>query len=170
MYLWQVDQPESGPIVLKGHKGEATSVDWCALEVGKIVSSSDDSTVSVWNTKKIDCTNISSPTAIHKRVSAPNIDCPRSASHERATTSRDVAACTSAGSELPTGSHSPLRPRVLEFGTPESAKKSLFGFREEALDTRNSLGAQTSSPSSVLNPLPSLKRKTIRDYFGSSTS
>uniref|UniRef100_A0A453H599 Uncharacterized protein n=1 Tax=Aegilops tauschii subsp. strangulata TaxID=200361 RepID=A0A453H599_AEGTS len=103
VYLWQVDQPENGPIVLKGHEGEVTSVDWCSLEVGKIVSSSDDSTVRVWNTKKIDCTNISSPTVIRKRVTAPNMDCPRSASHERATSSRDVAACTSAGSELPTG-------------------------------------------------------------------
>ncbi|KAI4982877.1 hypothetical protein ZWY2020_023369 [Hordeum vulgare] len=45
VYLWQVDQPESGPIVLKAHVGEATSVDCfrCALEVGNIVSSSDDS-------------------------------------------------------------------------------------------------------------------------------
>ncbi|KAF7047395.1 hypothetical protein CFC21_056331 [Triticum aestivum] len=171
VYLWQVDQPENGPIVLKGHEGEVTSVDWCSLEVGKIVSSSDDSTVRVWNTKKIDCTNISSPTVIRKRVTAPNIDCPRSASHERATSSRDVAACTSAGNELPAGSHSPLRPRVLEFGTPESVKKRAFSvFREEALDTRSSPGAQLSSPSSVLNPPPSLKRKTIRDYFGSSTS
>ncbi|KAI4998521.1 hypothetical protein ZWY2020_053863 [Hordeum vulgare] len=170
VYLWQVDQPESGPIVLKGHGGEVTSVDWCALEVGKVASSSDDATVRVWNTKKIDCTNISSPTVIRKRVTAPIIDCPRSASHERTTASRDVAACTSAGSELP-GSHSPLRPRVLEFGTPESVKKRAFSlFQEEALDTRNSPGAQMGSPSSVLNPPPSLKRKTIRDYFGSSTS
>ncbi|KAL5663288.1 hypothetical protein ACJX0J_023396, partial [Zea mays] len=44
VYLWQVDQPESAPIVLKGHEGEATSVDWCASEVGKIATSSDDST------------------------------------------------------------------------------------------------------------------------------
>uniref|UniRef100_A0ACD5X5X3 Uncharacterized protein n=1 Tax=Avena sativa TaxID=4498 RepID=A0ACD5X5X3_AVESA len=171
IYLWQVDQPESGPIVLKGHEGEATSVDWCALEVGKIVSSSDDTTVRVWTTKKIDCTNISSPTVIRKRVNAPRIECPRSASHEQATTSRDVAACNSAGSELPTSSHSPLRPRVLEFGTPESAKKRAFSlFQEEALETRNSPGAQTNSPASVLSPPPSLKRKTIRDYFASSTS
>jgi denticleless len=127
--------------------------------------------VRVWNTKKIDCTNISSPTVIRKRVTAPKIECPRSASHERATTSRDVAACNSAGGELPTSSHSPLRPRVLEFGTPESAKKRAFSlFQEEALETLNSPGAQTDSPSSVLNPPPSLKRKTIRDYFASSTS
>jgi denticleless len=127
--------------------------------------------VRVWNTKKIDCTNISSPTVIRKRVTAPKIECPRSASHEQATTSRDVAACNSAGSELPASSHSPLRPRVLEFGTPESAKKRAYSlFQEEALETRNSPGGQTDSPSSVLNPPPSLKRKTIRDYFASSTS
>ncbi|KAL5683532.1 hypothetical protein ACJX0J_009917, partial [Zea mays] len=44
VYLWQVDQPESVTAVLKGHEGEATSVDWCASEVGKIATSSDDST------------------------------------------------------------------------------------------------------------------------------
>lgn len=171
VYLWQVDRPENGPIVLKGHEGEATSVDWCALEVGKIVSSSDDYTVRVWNTKKVDCTNISSPMVIRKRVTAPNVECPRSASHERATTSRDVAVCTRADSELIGSSHSPLKPRVLEFGTPESAKKRAFSlFQEEALDMRKSPGAQTNSPSSVLSPPPSLKRRTIRDYFASSTS
>lgn len=184
----------------------------CALEVGKIVSSSDDTTVSliktllqvssecclvkhykkktpvrsykllltcsvhqvrVWNTKKMDCTNISSPTVIRKRVTAPKIECSRLVSHERATTSKDVAACTStsAGGELSTSSHSPLRPRVLEFGTPESAKKRAFSlFQEEASEMRNSPGAQVNSPSSVLSPPPSLKRKTIRDYFASSTS
>uniref|UniRef100_A0A0E0KHU5 Uncharacterized protein n=1 Tax=Oryza punctata TaxID=4537 RepID=A0A0E0KHU5_ORYPU len=167
VYLWQVDQPERGPIILEGHEGEATSVDWCASEIGKIATSSDDSKVRVWNTERRVPPNTSSPTVIRKRITAPNTGC-RSASHELATTSRDVgvAPCTSADGELPTGSRSPLQPRVLEFGTPESAKKRAFRlFQEDSLDIRKSPEAQMNSPSSVLSPPPSLKRRTIRDYF-----
>ncbi|XP_015690029.2 denticleless protein homolog [Oryza brachyantha] len=169
VYLWQVDQPESGPIILEGHEGEVTSVDWCASEIGKIATTSDDSKVRVWNTERRVSPKISSPTVIRKRITAPNTAC-RSASHELATTSRDVP-CTSTDGELPTGARSPLQPRVLEFGTPESAKKRAFGlFQEDSLDMRKSPGAQMNSPSSVLSPPPSLKRRTIRDYFASSTS
>ncbi|XP_062213300.1 uncharacterized protein LOC133914178 [Phragmites australis] len=171
VYLWQVDQPESSPIVLEGHEGEVTSVDWCVSEVGKIVTSSDDSTVRVWGTKKMDCTNVSSPTVIRKRITVPNTEYRRSATHERATTSRDAVACTSVDGESPSGTHSPLQPRALDFGTPESAKKRPFAlFQEEAFDVRKSPEAPMNSPSSVLSPPPSLKRRTIRDYFASSTS
>ncbi|KAJ1294043.1 hypothetical protein BS78_01G116000 [Paspalum vaginatum] len=171
VYLWQVDQPESDPIVLKGHEGEATSVDWCASEVGKIATTSDDSTVRVWSTKKMNCTNVSSPTVIRKRITAPNTEYRRSATHEQATTSRDMVACTSADGGLPSGCHSPLQPRALDFGTPESSKKRAFAlFQDEALDTKKSPEAQMKSPSSVLSPPPSLKRRTIRDYFASTAS
>ncbi|XP_066327861.1 uncharacterized protein [Miscanthus floridulus] len=171
VYLWQVDQPESAPIVLKGHEGEATSVDWCASEVGKIATSSDDSTVRVWSTKKMECTNVSSPTVIRKRITAPNTEYRRSSSHEHATTSRDAVACTSGDGELQSGCHSPLQPRALDFGTPESTKKRAFTlFQEEAFDARKSPEAQMNSPSSVLSPPPSLKRRTIRDYFASAAS
>ncbi|GJN23643.1 hypothetical protein PR202_gb11308 [Eleusine coracana subsp. coracana] len=170
VYLWQVDQPESSPVVLEGHEGEATSVDWCTSEVGKIATSSDDSTVRVWSTKKMDCTNIRSPTVIRKRITAPNTEYRRCATNEQTTTSEDAVACSSSNAESPNGSHS-LQPRVLDFGTPESTKKRVFAlFQEEALDVRKSPEAQLESPSSVLSPPPSLKRRTIRDYFTSSTS
>ncbi|KAG8062199.1 hypothetical protein GUJ93_ZPchr0003g18457 [Zizania palustris] len=170
VYIWQVDHPESGPIVLEGHEGETTSVDWCASEVGKIATSSDDSKVRVWNTERRVCHNISSPTVIRKRITAPNIGS-RSASHELATTSGDAVPCISADGDEPTGSRSPLQPRALEFGTPESAKKRAFGlFQEDTLDIRKSPEVQMNSPSSVLSPPLSVKRRTIRDYFGSNTS
>ncbi|KAL5210150.1 hypothetical protein ABZP36_005773 [Zizania latifolia] len=196
VYLWQVDRPESGPIILEGHEGETTSVDWydlhtmaafmeilptiacstfnmdftifrCASEVGKIATSSDDSKVRVWNTVRRVCPNISSPTVIRKRITAPNTGCMSvSHDHELASTSSDVVPCISAD-----GSRSPLQPRVLEFGTPESAKKRPFGlFQEDTLDIRKSPEVQMNSPSSVLSPPPSLKRRTIRDYFARSTS
>ena len=127
--------------------------------------------VRVWSIKKMDCTTVSSPTAIRKRITAPNTEYQRSTTHERVTTSWDAVACTSSDGKSPSGSHSPLQPRVLDFGTPESAKKrGLALFQEEALDTRKSPEAQINSPSSVLSPPPSLKRRTIRDYFASSAS
>jgi denticleless len=127
--------------------------------------------VRVWTTKKMDCTNISSPTVIRKRVTAPNTEYQRFISSECSSTSEDAATCSSANAESLNGSHS-LQPRVLNFGTPESAKKRVFAlFQEEAVDgAKKSPEAQMTSPSSVLSPPPSLKRRTIRDYFGSSTS
>uniref|UniRef100_A0A0A9FMB7 TIDP3357 n=1 Tax=Arundo donax TaxID=35708 RepID=A0A0A9FMB7_ARUDO len=115
----------------------------------------------------MDCTNVSSPTAIRKRITAPNTEYRRSATHQRA----DTVACTSVDGESPSASHSLLQPRALDFGTPESAKKRAFAlFQDEALDVKKSPESQMNSPSSVLSPPPSLKRRTIRDYFVSSTS
>uniref|UniRef100_A0A0A9GDT8 TIDP3357 n=1 Tax=Arundo donax TaxID=35708 RepID=A0A0A9GDT8_ARUDO len=119
----------------------------------------------------MDCTNVSSPTAIRKRITAPNTKYQRSATHQRATTSRAVVACTSVDGESPSGAHSPLQPRALDFGTPESGKKRAFAlFQDEDPDAKKSPEAQMNSPSSVLSPPPSLKRRTIRDYFARSTS
>jgi len=119
----------------------------------------------------MDCTNVSSPTVIHKRITVPNTEYRRSSTHEHATTSRDAVACTSGDGELQSGCHSPLQPRALDFGTPESTKKRAFTlFQEEALDAKKSPEAQMNSPSSVLSPPPSLKRRTIRDYFASAAS
>jgi denticleless len=125
--------------------------------------------VRVWTTKKMDCTNISSPTVIRKRVTAPNTEYRRFVTNELGTTSEDAAACSSADAESPNSSHS-LQPRILNFGTPESTKKRVFAlFQEEVVDVK-SPESRITSPSSVLSPPPSLKRRTIRDYFSSSTS
>uniref|UniRef100_A0A453PYI6 Uncharacterized protein n=1 Tax=Aegilops tauschii subsp. strangulata TaxID=200361 RepID=A0A453PYI6_AEGTS len=40
--------------------------------------------------QEIDCINISSPTVIRKRVTAPNIDCPRSANFGKSLSCRCV--------------------------------------------------------------------------------
>jgi denticleless len=121
--------------------------------------------VCVWTTKKMDCTNISSPTVIRKRVTAPNTEYRRFATNERGT-SEDAAVCSSADAESPNGSHS-LQPRVLNFGTPESTKKRVFALFQEVVDVK-SPESQITSPSSVLGPPPSLKRITIRDYFAAA--
>lgn len=71
-----------------------------------------------------------------------------------------------ASREMTMNPHSPVQTKSLEFSTPESGKKRHFGslLGEEA-EMQKSPDAELRSPSSVLNPPPSLKRRTIRDYF-----
>lgn len=65
---------------------------------------------------------------------------------------------------------SPLQTKALEFRTPESGKKRRSSmFPHAGLEMQKTPEAELDSPSSVLNPPPSLKRRTIRDYFISSS-
>ncbi|KAL2609907.1 hypothetical protein R1flu_028480 [Riccia fluitans] len=50
-YLWKVDRPEDPPVLLRGHSGEVTAVDWCSMEHCKVATCSDDYTVRVWTLK-----------------------------------------------------------------------------------------------------------------------
>ncbi|XP_026660350.1 denticleless protein homolog isoform X2 [Phoenix dactylifera] len=164
-YIWQVRKPEGLPVMLKGHEGEVTAVDWCSSEIGKIATTSDDFMVRVWNFKKGGCISSGSPKAVRKRVIAPNTEGRKLAMDEHLY-STEMADSLCASREVATNPHSPVQTKSLEFSTPESGKKthfrSLLGEEEEM---QKSPDAELSSPSSVLNPPPSLKRRTIRDYF-----
>ncbi|XP_020098067.1 denticleless protein homolog [Ananas comosus] len=152
-YIWQVEKPEEDPVILTGHEGEVTAVDWFTSEVGKIATCSDDLTVRVWNIGERNYKDANSPTAVRKRVTAPNIEGRRLVIDEQAACSTDNPS-------------SPHRHNAFEFSTPESAKKRNFGsLLSEGLEMQKSPEAELSSPSSVLNPPPSLKRRTICDYF-----
>lgn len=50
-----------------------------------------------------------------------------------------------------------------EYGTPKSQEK--FSFSLDLKENAKTPEAELKSPSSVLNPPSSLKRRTIRDYF-----
>ncbi|CAM6050093.1 unnamed protein product [Sphagnum compactum] len=52
-YIWQVDRPHDAPVVLKGHTGEVTAVDWCPTSFCKIATCSDDCTIRVWTMKEM---------------------------------------------------------------------------------------------------------------------
>lgn len=61
---------------------------------------------------------------------------------------------------------SPVQTNAVEFTTPESdRKRKKEKFLHAELDMQKSPDVASDSPSSVLNPPPSLKRRTIRDYF-----
>ncbi|KAH7686197.1 denticleless protein [Dioscorea alata] len=163
-YIWRVNKPEGIPVKLEGHEGEVTAVDWCSSEIGKLVTSADDSKVRVWNMKRGGCISSKSPTSLRKRVvaNAPRIKrCRRLVMDDPATVLKEVTDNT-CSMEQTTEPSSPIQLKELQFSTPESGKKRNQMEENEALRTPK---AALSSPSSVLNPPPSLKRKTILDYF-----
>ncbi|XP_064622324.1 denticleless protein homolog A-like [Lineus longissimus] len=47
-YIWDVNEPQASPVLLKGHVGEVTSVAWCPTDFGKVCTLSDDSTIKFW--------------------------------------------------------------------------------------------------------------------------
>ncbi|EYU44784.1 hypothetical protein ABFS82_08G008400 [Erythranthe guttata] len=153
-YIWQVNKPQLDPITLKSHDGEVTAVDWCPSETGKVATCSDDFTVRLWNIQSSCYTNTRSPSSMRKRVRAlPRIE------RKKLFCDEDVQTVCHVDS-------SPPPMKVVEVSTPQSQKKkcSLSFEVTEDLDAATP-EAQMKSPSSVLNPPSSSKRKTIRDYF-----
>ncbi|XP_058188183.1 uncharacterized protein LOC131304807 [Rhododendron vialii] len=152
-YIWQVNKPQADPITMKGHNGEVTAVDWCQSEVGKIATSSDDFTVCFWNVKNSCYSNTRSPSSIRRRVMAPpSMECRKLFMDEELV-------------EHQKGSNSTNSNTMPQLGTPKCQKKNFPSelYSEETLEKTPE--ALVNSPSSVLSPPSSLKRKTIRDYF-----
>ncbi|XP_077242745.1 transducin/WD40 repeat-like superfamily protein [Tasmannia lanceolata] len=167
-YIWQVKKPKVGPVVLKGHEGEVSAVDWCPSETGKIATASDDFMVRIWNIQKGGCSNTSSPSSIRRRVMAiPSMECRKLVMDEPPPDLTKVAFNNSPSDKPSIGYDSPVRIKTLETSTPESIQKkiSMSSFLKDGLEMQRTPEAELKSPSSVLNPPPSLKRRTIRDYF-----
>lgn len=49
LYVWSVDRPLDIPVVLKGHTGEVTAVDWSSDDFDCIASCADDGIARVWS-------------------------------------------------------------------------------------------------------------------------
>ncbi|RZC79692.1 hypothetical protein C5167_042267 [Papaver somniferum] len=167
-YIWQLKNPEADPIILEGHEGEVTAVDWCPSEIGKIATASDDFTVRVWNIQK-GYSSKNSPTCIRKRVMAiPRTDC-RKLFRDEDQTELTKADSNSCHQDVLVGDLSSPNKKIKmpEITTPESSMKkfsSAFLIKED-IEMEKTPEAALTSPTSVLNPPSSLKRKTIRDYF-----
>lgn len=191
-FIWQADRPEADPVMLKGHRGEVTAVDWCPTDFCKIATCSDDYTVRVWSIK--DCTFESehcTPSAVRRRISAfPASVSQRlfdSTDTEHLETSpSDILAC---GTEVASADDKVFTPQYTSAKalTPKASKKLVLGTlslessphasshskaisqssrENEALIQKTP--ESMKSPSSVLNPPSSSKRKTILDYFGTN--
>ncbi|CAK9176156.1 unnamed protein product [Ilex paraguariensis] len=165
-YLWQVDKPEADPIVLKSHDGEVTAVDWCPCEIGKIATCSDDFTVRFWNIHSSCYANTRSPSSIQKRrvMALPSRECRKLLVDEELTGLRkDSEECAS--DDVLCQRDSPNTTTMPEISTPKSQKKTFASGFEVEQAFEKTPEAELNSPSSVLNPPSSLKRRTIRDYF-----
>ncbi|XP_010248601.1 PREDICTED: denticleless protein homolog isoform X1 [Nelumbo nucifera] len=170
-YIWQVKNPQARPIILNGHEGEITAVDCTSFDcrspdVGKIVTSSDDFTVRVWNIQQAYYSSTRSPTSIRRRVTAiPSMECRNLFKEESPMCSTKTVRGPSEEALIGNTSHDQIS--MPEISTPESLKKkfSSSSFSNEEPEMEKTPEAALKSPSSVLNPPSSLKRRTIRDYF-----
>ncbi|KAF5198407.1 Denticleless protein-like protein [Thalictrum thalictroides] len=166
-YIWQVKRPEAGPMTLKGHEGDVTAVNWCPSEIGKVATASDDFTVRIWNIQKGCFPSTRSPSSNRRRVMAiPNMECKKLFTEEVPADPMKAVSISCPSEQAMIADHSPNKSITLpEIRTPESVKKMLTSsFSKEVLEMKTP-DASLNSPSSVLNPPSSLKRKTIRDYF-----
>ncbi|PON41578.1 Guanine nucleotide-binding protein, beta subunit [Parasponia andersonii] len=159
-YIWQVNRPQEDPARSKSHDGEVTAVDWCPYEDGKIATSSDDFTVRIWNSQSSCRSSTNSPSAIRRRVMAlPGSECRKLLMNESMHLSKDsTSQFTDEASSM-----NPIATPNLS--TPEAQEKKFssdFDLNEIFEKTPETA---IKSPSSVLNPPSSLKRKTILDYF-----
>ncbi|KAK9108164.1 hypothetical protein Syun_024175 [Stephania yunnanensis] len=171
--IWQVKRPQEGPLRLEGHEGEVTAVAWqflyrCPSETGKLATCSDDFTVRIWNTQNRSFTCTTSPSSVRRRVMAtPGINCRKLFEDEEQDTNPSKADRTSVFQMIILiKGHSPSKIILHGVSTPKSAKKKLSAsFTDEVTEMDKTPEAALKSPSSVLNPPSSLKRRTIRDYF-----
>ncbi|PQP96488.1 denticleless protein homolog [Prunus yedoensis var. nudiflora] len=168
-YIWQVNKPQEDPVILKSHDGEVTAVDWSHFEVGKMATSSDDFTVRIWNSQNSYCPSTTSASVIRRRVMAiPGAECRKLLMNESMHTSKDSGnLCPSDDGLDESSSRKPIKmPKI---STPQSQKKQSMADSDFIETFEKTPEAALQSPSSVLNPPSSLKRKTIRDYFGVPT-
>ncbi|XP_010528229.1 PREDICTED: denticleless protein homolog [Tarenaya hassleriana] len=145
--IWQVNKPQADPVILKGHDFEVTAVDWCSSEIGKIATASDDFTVRLWNIENTRCSKATvSPSSNKRRVK--ELPCTKAKEPESPR-------------KNPSDEEDASMPIIR---TPETQRKTSSEEEEEQMCERTPETA-FNSPSSVLNPPSSIKRRTIRDYF-----
>ncbi|GLJ48887.1 hypothetical protein SUGI_1031120 [Cryptomeria japonica] len=196
-FIWQVDRPEESPVKLNGHLRETTAVDWCPSDFCKIATCSDDYTVRVWNIENSNFERMhSTPSAIRQRISAypasisqrlfssphnghlenPLPDTPAydlefvSADKDKAITShclRENEASTPKASKISVSKS--LSTESLSLSPNSDVLSRVFSpSGKEGGATTERTPESMKSPSSVLNPPSSSKRKTILDYFGAN--
>ncbi|AES74373.1 putative transcription factor WD40-like family [Medicago truncatula] len=166
-YVWQVDKPQVEPTILKSHYEEVTAVDWCRSDNGKLATASDDFSIHIWN-KRSSVTTSKTPFSIRRRVMAiPRTECKMLLDNEETCPkSSDYVLLSNEEPNDPVKSATPITPPKTT--TSEGHKNQLLSEFDLTISPKNTPESALKSPSSVLNPPPSLKR-TIRDYFVASS-
>ncbi|XP_058773123.1 uncharacterized protein LOC131647231 [Vicia villosa] len=166
-YVWQVNKPQVEPTILKSHDEEVTAVDWSRSDHGKLATASDDFTIRIWNKRNYATAPII-PFAIRRRIMAiPKVECKMLLNDEEiCPKSIDNGLLSDKAPHNTIKSATPTTPPKIT--TSESHKNQLSPEFDPTISPKNTPESAMKSPSSVLNPPPSLKR-TIRDYFASSS-
>lgn len=101
-------------------------------------------------------------------MAIPGAECRKLLMNESIHTSKDSGnLCPSDDGLDESSSRKPIKmPKI---STPQSQKKQSMADSDFIETFEKTPDAALKSPSSVLNPPSSLKRKTIRDYFGVPT-
>ncbi|GMI67083.1 hypothetical protein like AT3G27640 [Hibiscus trionum] len=164
-YTWKVNKVQAEPISLRSHHGEVTAVDWSPSEIGKIATAADDFTVRLWNVEHRYCSSTRSPSSVRRRVTTmPTAESSKLLMNENEEVMFQIKQSGSLYSSdealLQINSSSPATASLLR--TPEAQKRRFSSVSDSFEKTPE---AAIRSPSSVLSPPSSLKRKTIRDYF-----
>ncbi|XVF60240.1 hypothetical protein PTKIN_Ptkin08bG0028900 [Pterospermum kingtungense] len=165
-HIWKVNKPQVEPIILKSHHGEVSAIDWCPSEIGKIATCADDFTVRIWNIKTSYCPSSRSPSSIRRRVMAT----PESSKQLINENEEPMDLIKQPGGSYSSDEalhqiNSPSPTTAPLLSTPEAQKKRFSSISDSNETFEMTPEATMKSPSSVLNPPSSLKRKTIRDYF-----
>ncbi|KAK8566048.1 hypothetical protein V6N12_059589 [Hibiscus sabdariffa] len=166
----QVNQVQVEPISLKSHHGEVTAVDWCSSETGKVATAADDFTVRLWDIVHRYCSSTRSPSTVRRRVvtTMPTAESSKLLMNENEEPmgqqiKQPDSSYSSDEALLQMSSSSPAIASLLR--TPEAQKRRFSSISDSDEIFEKTPEAAIRSPSSVLNPPSSLKRKTIRDYF-----
>ncbi|KAL4363806.1 hypothetical protein GQ457_04G033550 [Hibiscus cannabinus] len=169
-YTWKVNQVQVEPISLKSHHGEVTAVDWCSSEIGKIATAADDFTVRLWDIVHRYCSSTRSLSTVGRRVvtTMPTAESSKLLMNEDEEpmgqqVKQPDSSYSSDEALLQVNSSSPAIVSLLR--TPEAQKRRFLSISDTDDIFEKTPEAAIRSPSSVLNPPSSSKRKTIRDYF-----
>lgn len=111
--------------------------------------------------------NTRSPAAIRKRIIAPSVEPRRLILDEPPTCSASMEDNFQAMEATVHEPSTPAQCKIVEFRTPESGRKRSSSFLMDGKEMQQSLEVSSGSPSSVLSPPPSTKRRTILDYYHS---
>ncbi|GAB2301323.1 hypothetical protein Dimus_035354 [Dionaea muscipula] len=161
----RVNKPEA-TIALKRHDREVTAVDWNFHEQGKIVTASDDFTVCAWNIASSFYPPTRSPASIRRKaIAVPSSETKR-LGLEMQKTGLEEVPCNSPGAAV-RSMNMPGVTKMPEVRTPEPHKR--ISTSVHLIETFEKTTPEAESPSSVLYPPSSLKKKTIRDYFLSAS-
>ncbi|GLT31933.1 hypothetical protein SLA2020_066320 [Shorea laevis] len=166
-YVWRVNKPQAEPTTLRSHDGEVTAVDWCPSEMGKIATSADDFTVRLWDMESSFSTSIRSPSSVRRRVMAiPSSECRKLVMNEYLLgPTKDPGSSHPEDEVLHQIKSSRPTPNSI-LCTPEAQKKRIsLPVLDSTENFEKTPETASKSPSSVLNPPSSSKRRTIRDYF-----